>query len=441
MSKILAIAWKELYTTYTDRNLLIIMIVTPLALATIIGSAFSGLIGGSGSDVPIRDIGVAVVNLDQGVGDQNNGQIFVDILVPPADAAPEDLEDNVIYQLTDAVEVADADTARAGVDAGTYRGAIIIPPDFSEKITYGQDDPIQPVALEVYASGAYPTSASVIRSLAENIANQIAAGNITVQATIEALIAEAQTNPAFGLRFLAASGAGTFNPDFTPAFEGASNPISIEQQSVTGEAQSFNPLVLFGSAQAVFFMMFTAMGGATSLLEERRDGTLQRQIASPTPRMILLLGKFLGVFLNCLVQVVLLILAMTLVGSLLEGAPTFIWGDNLLLLALVLLTIAMATSGIGTLIASLIKTPEQGNVISGVIGLLFGLLGGAFFDISSVPVLNQVRLITPHYWGVDAFSKLALDNWNIGLNVGVLALIGVVFFVTGVLIFNRRLNV
>lgn len=445
MKKIWAITWKELYITYTDRTLVLIMIVTPLALASIIGSAFSGFFGGGSSDVPIRDIALAVVNLDQGAalgdGVTVQGDVFADILVPPADASEADLQDNPIYQLTNAVELTNAAAARAGVDDGTYTAAIIIPRDFSEKVGYGQNDPIQPASVEVYASSARPISSNIARTLAESIANQIATGNITVQATIEALIARSQSDPAFGIRFGLASGSGSFNPDFSAAFDPSNNPIRIEQQTVTGEQQTFNPLVVFGSAQAVFFMLFTAIGGATNLLEERRDGTFQRQLVSPSARMTLLLGKFAGVFLTCLVQVLLLILAMTLVGSLLEGRLTFIWGSNLPLLALTLIAVALATSGIGTLVVSLVKTPEQANVLAGVIGILFGVLGGAFFNIDGIPVLNQIRVITPHYWGVDAFSKLAVDNADIITNLIILTLIGVVLFAAGVTLFNRRVDV
>ena len=87
---------------------------------------------------------------------------------------------------------------------------------------------------------------------------------------------------------------------------------------------------MFGSAQAIFFMLFTAMGGATSLLEERRDGTLQRLIVSPTPRIVILLGKLIGTFVTCVVQVTILIIALTIVGSILAGQVEFIWGSNLL---------------------------------------------------------------------------------------------------------------
>ena len=325
LSKIWAITWKELYTTFTDRNLILIMIVTPLALATIIGMAFSGFINTS-NDVPIRDIPVAVVNLDQGAEANgttiNYGDSIVDIIAPRVHRSSNPLDELLNVALID-----DADAARAGVDKGTYAAAIIIPADFSAKLTYSQTHTIEPVSVEVYASPASAISANIVRSITESIVNQIATGNITVEATIEALIAGRRAIRRSGCA-CGSVGDRQLPAGFPPAFTPGENPISIEQQTVTGQAATFNPLVLFGSAQAVFFMLFTAMGGANSLLEERRDGTLQRLIASPTPRMVILLGKLLGTFVTCIVQVTILVIALTLVGSVIAGEFQFIWGEQ-----------------------------------------------------------------------------------------------------------------
>jgi len=66
MRKLLAIAAKELYIFFRDRNLILLSFATPLVLSTIIGLAFGGV--GGGSDRPeIAEIRVAVVNLDEGV--------------------------------------------------------------------------------------------------------------------------------------------------------------------------------------------------------------------------------------------------------------------------------------------------------------------------------------------------------------------------------------
>ncbi len=444
LSKIWAITFKELYLTFTDRNAVLIMIATPLALATIIGLAFSSFIGG-GNDIPVENIPVAVVNLDAGAennGEQfNNGEIFVNLLVPP-DEPSEDSEGNVLQELTDAVRVDDADAARAAVDRGEYAVAIIVPEDFSAKLTYSEEHSIEPVAVEVYASASNPTWATIVRSITESIANQIATGNITVQATIEALIERAQNNTAFGLQFAAAAASGNFSPDFSAAFTGAANPIVFEQQTVSGEAAGFNPLVVFGAGQAVFFMMFTAFASANSLLEERRDGTLQRLIVTPTPRIAILLGKLLGTLVTCIVQVTFLVLALTLVGSLLSGELVFIWGNNLLALATVIFAVSLAASGLGTILAAAAKNPEQGNAIGGIVALAMGVLGGAFVNIGVFPeVIKPLTRLTINYWGTDAFTRLSQNQTDIGTNLLALLGIGVVCFSIGLVVFNRRLNV
>ncbi len=80
MLKIWTIAWKDIYTKFTDRNLIWIMLATPLALATIVGLAFGGLGGG---DVPIQDIPIAILNADQGMAQGFNfGQVYLDLLTP-----------------------------------------------------------------------------------------------------------------------------------------------------------------------------------------------------------------------------------------------------------------------------------------------------------------------------------------------------------------------
>lgn len=443
MRQILAIAWKDLHLTYTDRSLLLIMIVTPLALATIIGLAFSGAI--RGSDVPVRDIPVAVVNLDEGV--EQGGQLlrlgdaFPSALVPPADAQPAALEENALFTLTNAVALDSADSARAAVDRGEYAAAIIVPPEFSRSLVItSAASTITPVQIEVYTSPTATISGGILRSVTEQIANTIASGSITVAATIDAIVQTARQNPSFGIQQLAASARGEFPPDFSAAFSAQEPAIPIAQQTISGNQVTFNPLVLFGSAQAIFFMMFTAMNSAISMLEEQRNGTLPRMLTTPTRRSHILIGKMLGTLANCVVQVLILVLALTLVGSLLSGQMQFIWGTNVLLVLAVILAVSLAASGLGALVTALVRTPEQGNVIGGLISMVFGLLGGAFFSTGALGPVAQLGLLTPNRWGVDALSRLSVGDTDIGLNLLVLTVFGAIFFVMGIVVFNRRLE-
>lgn len=442
MSKILNIAWKELFVTYTDRNLLLIMIVTPLALSTIIGLAFSGFIGSAGSDIPIRDIPVALVNLDvpvEGSGQPIHlGETFVSLFIPSGDNAAD--ADNPLLSLTEAALLTDAAEARAGVDAGTYNAAIIIPPDFSRSLTPTTDDlDLRVSPVEVYTSRAAPVSASIIRSVTENIVNQFVTGGVTIAAALGALIERAQQDPVFGIQF--AAGASRWSPDFAAAFNSASQPITIDQRTVSGEVASFNPLVAFGAAQALFFMIFTAVQGANSVLYERRDGTLQRMIVSPTSRLTILLGKLLGALATCIVQVALLFFFLNLVSIVLSGSFQIIWGDHLGLVALVIVAGALAACGIGAVVTAIARTPEQVNIIGGLLAMFFGLFSGAFFDLRALGSLAALGRATPNFWAVDAFTQLSLGRVDIGLNLIALLLIGAVSFIVGLALFERRLNV
>jgi ABC-2 type transport system permease protein len=442
-SKLAALIWREIYMTYTDRTLLLILLVTPLALATIIGAAFSGLIGSGGSDVPIRDIPVAVVNLDQGA-EQNRqaiqyGQIYVDAFVPPTAIGGDDGE-NMLFELTEGVSLTDAEAARAAVRTGEYTAAIIIPADFSAALTAAQGGSAAETTIEVYASDAAPISANVIRSIVLNISNQLMTGNIAASATLQALFDRAGNDAAFGTELLISTASGNFSPDFASALENVENAVQIEQQAVRGEVIGFNPLVTLGAAQAVFFMTFTALGGVTSLIDERKEGTLPRLLMTPTPRALILIGKISGVFINCVIQVSALIVALAGVGIILEGEVRFIWGTNLIGLFAVVLSVAFAASGMGALVAGFARTSEQANVITTVYSLIGGVLGGAFFTVDVIGFLRPLTRLLPHSWAVDAFTRLSQNDNAIELNLMVLVLMGLILLSIGIVVMNRRME-
>lgn len=495
MAKIWAIAWKELYTTLRDRNLLLIMFATPLALSTIIGLAFGGL----GSDSPtIAEIPVAVVNLDQGldvgslISDTtslttgpavtstglpagfafNVGSMIASILlsepitasgvISTADSAFDvsSLSCNLVAadddgastfqgsldDLLAATRLTDPALARLGVEQGDYAVAVIIPADFTQRFlptfTAGELDPTVTVesAVEVYGNSGRALSAGIVRSIVEGIVNQFLRLTVTLEASFETL---------FDTIDLTRINTTTLNTTLTTVntdtfavlgclFQPGINPIRLEQQPLDS-LQSGNRfarlLVVVGAAQAVFFALFTGVFGILSIYEERKQWTLQRMLVSPTTGSTILLGKLVGNLVVVLVQLLVLLLALTLIASIVLGAPTFIWGTNPLALLGLLITLALCVSGIGVLIVGLARTPEQVQVVGPMVNMALGVLGGAFgFGVSAV--LAQFSLI---HWGVDAFQKLAA-NEGIGFNLLVLAGQGLLFFLVGSWFFRRRLN-
>jgi ABC-type transport system involved in multi-copper enzyme maturation permease subunit len=446
MRKIWTIAWKELYMTFSDRNLVVIMIAAPLAISTIIGLAFGGLGGG---DVPIKDIPVAIVNQDSGSGGQNYGDIFVNAFIPPATAeggnalpacplveeTAASSTPTTLDNLTNTVKLDDVAAARAGVDDGTYTAAIIIPADFSQQIGYsGPTDPVEPVGVEVYANSGRAVPAGIIRSIVESIGNQIATGNIAIATTFDTIGAQ------YGFAAIGQiANSDSFSENVACAFTPVFNTLKIEQETIAGEASNSTIaiLVIFGSAQAMFFTLFTGQQGVLSIFDERKQWTLQRLIVTPTPRLYILLGKLVGTFVTCFVQLVALFIFLTIVGSLMSGGFVQIWGDHLGLVLVVILAASLMSTGLGTLLAGIARTPEQSAIIAQLINLAMAFLGGAF----GFQLPESIARFSLLYWGTNAFQKLASNQTDIWLNVLVLSAFGVVLFGIGFWFFNRRLDI
>lgn len=474
MHKLWTIAWKEIYTTFTDRNLVLIMVASPLVLSTIVALAFGGFGGG---DVPIQDIPIALVNHDQaGSLGFSYGDIYASMLIPaepggsqtePALPACEtasetepaaieaslfDLTETVVFDeplarsLVESGEVefeGDAalggayldGVAKAAVDSGVYTAAIIIPSDFTQRMSYIPmlHPEMEQTGVSVYANSGSAIAASVVRSIVEGITNRIASGNIAIAATFEEL--QATYGPSALAQAASQDLASAFSCAFTPAGDIIHlNPEAVESSSGGDVARSI--LVWVGSAQAMFFALFTSTFGVLGLHNERRQWTLQRLVVSPTPRSYILAGNLVGVFMTVLFQVSILIIALTAIGSLLVGKLDLVFGNDIPLLVGLLISVAMAVSGFGMLVASVIKSPEQGGFIAPMANIAMGVLGGAFGFI--LPKAASVFSII--FWGREAFQKLAVGQTDIGVNLMVLLIQGGIMFALGVVLFNRRVE-
>ena len=445
MRQLLAIAWKDTYLRFSDRTQLIIMLATPLLLSTIIGLAFGG---SSGGQVTFSDIPLAIVNLDTGSESDNLGATFTAIFVPTeSDTTSDDSQcgsaenagGQTLDDLFNPTLLTDVETARAAVEDGTYVAAIIIPPDFTEKMSPNitrESATIEGAQVEVYANDGTPIEASIVRSVTTSIFNQFMTGNVTVAATIDQLISEAQSG---NLRVLPALQNGDAL-DFSCAFVMTEGIVTIQPQPLDTIQQTSAfvvILVVIGSAQAAYFALFTAQFGILSIFDEKEAGTLQRIMVTPTSRTTIILGKMLGVLLSVLLQIALLLLAFTTIASLVEGQAMFIWGNNPLLLILHVLLTVLSISGISIIVVGLANSPEQVRVIGPLINVGLGALAGSFgFQLPQV-----IAQFSPLYWSVDGFQSLSAGDNAIWVNFGALLLLGLLTGTIGLWLVNRKVEV
>ncbi len=474
MKKLWAIAYKDIRNRFTDRTLLVIMLAAPLAISTIIGLAFGGL---GRTESPIQHIPVAVINEDlPGANGESFGATLATLLttgqLPSGTgsslaACPQgsstsgassnassislgDLIQGTAFDNSAAQGLIDANkisppsaatgspefleqAARAAIDKGLYTAVVIIPANFSSALT-SLADPQQPPTnstLTIYGNAGQGLSAGIVRSVIDSINSNFVSGYIAIGAFSQVTAMQPSLLPA-----------GTkvdYSKVFVCAFAPGNNLVQLSQQSVqaapTNTAGSL--LVTFGSAQAVFFALFTGQFGILSMYEERKDGTLQRILVSPTPRWTILGGKLVGVLVSVVFQLLILIFALTAVGSIIERQVTFIWGNDVGKLALVLLGVTVSASGLGMFLAGVLKGIEQANIFGSVINIALGVLGGGF----GFQLPRSVAQFSFVYWARDAFDTLAAGRGDITLNIIVLFVEGAILFGIGLILFNRKFEV
>jgi len=212
-----------------------------------------------------------------------------------------------------------------------------------------------------------------------------------------------------------------------------SSSVGILRETTAGEVIPFNILAYMAPGMAVMFLMYTVTYGGRSFLVENFNGTLPRLLVSPTTPAYVLVGKAFGILLTAIAQLLILIVGTSLLFRLQ-------WGDTLGLILLIFAA-AWGASGWGMLFAVILKTPSQVAISGSAVMLLFGLLGGSFFDLSMLPDwIHVINKITPNAWAIDGFYILSLGASlnDILTNILALLIMGAVLFTIATLWIRTR---
>ncbi|HQK12765.1 MAG TPA: ABC transporter permease [Anaerolineae bacterium] len=405
MRKLLVLSGKEVLVTFRDVGALLMMLATPLALTLVMMAAF-----GSGSSTPISDIPVLLLNRDEGAF----GQRLADVFFSPS-----------VGNLVTATLVTDETAARARVEADEVAALVVIPADFSahmfpfgvraQELTgldvtaLASDTPLtpeqqaglaqaflqsrtpaNPVVVEIYASPDWRISTLVVKAIVSQGLEQLnvqIAGTMQIISRLMVEMAKAGREPA--------DLAGGLQSGVA-AHEAAGLPIKLSITSATG--RGFSWLGYYASSMAVLFLMFAVTSGGRTLLAERQRGTLPRLLITPTPPLVVLLGKMGGIVLTGILQMLILWGATALIGA--------YWGYPVAVLAAIVLLVLCASS-VGAFISAWARTPGQAGAIGSAVTLIGGALSGSFFVRWNLPQWVQyLSLITPNAWGIEIFGRL-----------------------------------
>ena len=365
MRAALVILGKDLRQRLRDRSALMVALVVPLVLASIFGLIFHNAVGGR-------------VSFTLGLVDQDHGpaaQAFTSGALAP-------LERQRLISIKREPTVA---AARSDTDQGKVSATFVIPAGFSDAVGQGR-----PATLRVIGN----VDASIGTQVAQSIAQSFADASDTARIVV------------------AATGARTITPQLV-----ASLPTPIVIAEVSTHNRQLDAGTFYAAGMAVFFLFFTVQFGISSILAERRDGTLARMLVAPIRPGAVLTGKLLtSVVLGSLSMAVLAVATHFLINA--------HWG-NPLGVAILIVTGVLAATAVMTLVATLAKTPDQAQSWQAMVALVLGMLGGAFFPVAQAGgLLATLSLAAPQAWfirGVENMTGAAGAGAVLGPAVAMLA--------------------
>jgi ABC-2 type transport system permease protein len=414
LKKALLIGWKDLQVAARDRAALVLMLAAPFVLTLglgLIGGRFSGE-----TTATLQDIPVVVVNEDEGELGQGLVEAF----------QSEELE-----TLLEARVSEDEAAARAAVEADEIAAVVFIPQGFTSSIIPDEGGEFgEARTIEIYANPGRPISSGVVEAVVQQFVNHVEGARVAGQVAVSQLLETGAVAP---------EEAGVVGRQLgAQAVEGqeeGESAVRLVTETLSGAEQEegVDPLAILAPAMAIFFLMYTVSYGGYSLLNERREWTLQRLMTTPTAMAAVLGGKVFGIFLTGMAQLLILIFGT----SLLFGLG---WGDPLAVVVLIAATVLGAT-GWGLLLAALARTPGQVSSVGTAMMLLFGILGGSFIPSVDFPeALQSLRLVTPNAWALDGLAQLALGGSLADVTGAVVALLlmALLLGVVSVIVFRQR---
>lgn len=175
---------------------------------------------------------------------------------------------------------------------------------------------------------------------------------------------------------------------------------------------------------AVMFLLFSILGGANKIIEERQNKTLRRILVAPIQKKDVIIGKWAGMTIQGFCQAIVMFGAAKLIFHISLGSNIF----NLLVF---LFIIAAVAGAIGICIASIVKSFSQANGVAMLLFMGMSALGGSWWPLEVTPSFMQtIGKFTLNYWAITGIRKLILFNQpltSLILEISVLALIGIVF--------------
>ncbi len=383
MLRPLLIAWIELKRFGTDRGAIAFSIALPIALFALMYGVF-----GRGASFSAA---ASMVDLDGG---------------PLAGELLDRLE-AVEGLRVDLMTEAEADRA---LDRSRILTAVVIPTGFSEGLQSGE-----PVSILFKRRGSGGETGQIVSHIVQGVAQDIAG--------------------EFEARKLARDGlAGRGVPEarieqtMTPLLDEA-RAVAVERRTVGEEEAPAGRLI---PGVLTMFLMLAVTLSASSIVDERRMGTLERLLTTRLTVNQLFLGKFLASVGRAMVQALIL---LSLAFAILRVADAAAFAQ---VVAFSLL-IAAAISALGLVVAGAARTSEQATWGAVFLSMSMTVFSGAFISVGETGPLAFLSKLTLNKYAMDGLHGITSGNAGLagqGPEAAILAGITVAGFIVARVVFR-----
>ncbi|WP_337098705.1 ABC transporter permease [Paenibacillus sp. YIM B09110] len=371
-------AYYELLKYSRKKSLILILIVLPLILIYMLGSAF---------DTEIKPAKVIVYN-----GDHGELRASVDAF----------WENDAIKPYVRLIAAEEEEDVQPSVTESESDYGIVIPTDYSSRVLSGEN-----VTWRMY-SGRY------------------AEKNLAVESVINSYLAEVNRGVAAQVVLGPDSGNGqaaSGGTDSTEPFVKV-GMLGVDSNQIF---HSVSAMQYYAATYLIMFLLYGGMLAAIELLNQHKNGTLQRMFTLPLSFAGLVLGIITGSFLVAGLQAVVIVVFTTY-------AYGVDWGSNYVWLFLISMLTAAIGAGIAIIIASFAKSVKTTQTVFGIVAFAMTFVsGGMIADIDVI--IGDASKWTINHWANEGLRAIMNGSgWSVySQAVTILAIIAVALSVLAVI--------
>ncbi|MCO5734748.1 ABC transporter permease [Rhizobium sp. SSA_523] len=196
------------------------------------------------------------------------------------------------------------------------------------------------------------------------------------------------------------STAGESTPEESTKTEntpGESMPGFVETQTIGAVKASSATITYYAGAVAILFLLFSALQSAATLIDDRNSGILDRIAVGPAGTDVVVLGKWIFLTLQGILQVSLIFAIAALVYDI-TILPRF--GSWLL----ATVAAALAAAGLALVTATACTSRQQAQTVSTFVVLICSAVGGSMVPRFMMPGwLQFAGRFTPNTWAIEAY--------------------------------------